>query len=250
MASKSLLLHGLQLGQRLSPAARTSRRRSSPGWRGCGPRQRTCAPCGRGRCPRRRSAAAWVASLGVSALVRTSSVRNRSAQAMMRPNSPEMDAAAVRMLLTVDVAGGAVQGDPVALLKRSCRPAQTAFLPRRMWISPQPETQQVPMPRATTAAWEVMPPRTVRMPCAIRACPRCPRERSPAAPGRPCSPLLAQSTASSAVKTTLPQAAPGEAGQAGGRWAWPASGPPGQTAGAAGRPGCLGSIISRRPPPR
>ena len=29
---------------------------------------------------------------------------------------------------------------------------------------PQPETQQVPMPRATTAAWLVMPPRTVRMP--------------------------------------------------------------------------------------
>ena len=29
---------------------------------------------------------------------------------------------------------------------------------------PQPETQQVPIPRATTAAWLVMPPRTVRMP--------------------------------------------------------------------------------------
>ena len=28
----------------------------------------------------------------------------------------------------------------------------------------EPETQQVPMPRATTAAWLVMPPRTVRMP--------------------------------------------------------------------------------------
>ena len=28
----------------------------------------------------------------------------------------------------------------------------------------QPETQHSPMPRATTAAWEVMPPRTVRMP--------------------------------------------------------------------------------------
>ena len=35
-----------------------------------------------------------------------------------------------------------------------------------MAMSPQPETQQVPMPRATTAAWEVMPPRTVRMPWA------------------------------------------------------------------------------------
>ena len=33
-----------------------------------------------------------------------------------------------------------------------------------MIISEQPETQQVPMPRATTAAWEVIPPRTVRIP--------------------------------------------------------------------------------------
>ena len=33
-----------------------------------------------------------------------------------------------------------------------------------MSMSLQPDTQQVPMPRATTAAWDVMPPRTVRMP--------------------------------------------------------------------------------------
>jgi len=31
-------------------------------------------------------------------------------------------------------------------------------------MSEQPATQQVPMPRATTAACEVMPPREVKMP--------------------------------------------------------------------------------------
>ncbi|MCY1561883.1 hypothetical protein D9M68_992000 [compost metagenome] len=31
-------------------------------------------------------------------------------------------------------------------------------------ISPAPETQGRPMPRATTAAWLVMPPRAVTMP--------------------------------------------------------------------------------------
>ena len=46
-----------------------------------------------------------------------------------------------------------------------CRTEHVNFLlASSITISPQPETQQVPMPRATTAAWLVMPPRTVRMP--------------------------------------------------------------------------------------
>ena len=68
--------------------------------------------------------------------------------------------------LAVDLAGGAVDGDPVAFVVASCRPASKYLSSSCMVISPQPETQQVPMPRATTAAWDVMPPRTVRMPCA------------------------------------------------------------------------------------
>jgi hypothetical protein len=47
-----------------------------------------------------------------------------------------------------------------------------------MLMLPQPETQQVPMPRATTAACEVMPPRAVRMPWPRPACRGCPRVRS------------------------------------------------------------------------
>ena len=64
----------------------------------------------------------------------------------------------------VDVAGGAVDGDASRPRGRSCRRASNFLFSSSILMSPQPETQHLPMPRATTAAWEVMPPRTVRMP--------------------------------------------------------------------------------------
>ena len=57
----------------------------------------------------------------------------------------------------IDVAGGSVDGDEVAFLEGLA--AQLELLVLFM-----PETQHSPMPRATTAAWLVMPPRTVRIP--------------------------------------------------------------------------------------
>ena len=66
------------------------------------------------------------------------------------------------------------------------------------------------MPRATTAAWEVIPPRTVKIPCAADI----PSISSGDVSKRTkitFSPLFAQSFASSAVKTIRPHAAPGEA---------------------------------------
>ena len=77
-------------------------------------------------------------------------------------------------------------------------------------MSPHPDTQHSPIPRATTAAWDVIPPRTVRIPCAlfipvISSGDVSRRTRTTF------SPLSAHSTASSAVNTTLPQAAPGDA---------------------------------------
>ena len=77
-------------------------------------------------------------------------------------------------------------------------------------MSPQPDTQQVPIPRATTAACDVIPPRTVKIPCeafipVISSGDVSRRTRTTF------SPLSFHSTASSAVNTTLPQAAPGEA---------------------------------------
>ncbi len=67
------------------------------------------------------------------------------------------------------------------------------------------------MPRATTAAWLVMPPRVVRMPRA--AC--MPWMSSGLVSTRTriiASPLAARLSASSALNTTAPQAAPGLAG--------------------------------------
>ncbi len=66
------------------------------------------------------------------------------------------------------------------------------------------------MPRATTAAWLVLPPRLVRMPCeAIMPC------RSSGLVSRRTrmtfSPCPASSTARGESNTTLPTAAPGEA---------------------------------------
>ena len=77
-------------------------------------------------------------------------------------------------------------------------------------MSPQPDTQHVPIPRATTAACDVIPPRTVKIPCAdfipVMSSGDVSRRTSTTF-----SPRAAHSTASSAVNTTLPQAAPGEA---------------------------------------
>ena len=79
-----------------------------------------------------------------------------------------------------------------------------------MLMSPQPDTQHVPIPRATTAAWLVIPPRTVKIPWedfipVISSGDVSRRTRTTF------SPLSVHSTASSAVNTILPQAAPGEA---------------------------------------
>ncbi|MPN53426.1 hypothetical protein SDC9_201090 [bioreactor metagenome] len=81
-----------------------------------------------------------------------------------------------------------------------------------MMISPQPETQQVPMPRATTAAWLVMPPRTVRMPWELCI----PSMSSGLVSSRTRITFLPRPThfiTSSAENTTRPVAAPGEAGK-------------------------------------
>ena len=76
--------------------------------------------------------------------------------------------------------------------------------------SSAPQTHVLPMPRATTAAWLVLPPRLVRMPlAAIMPCRSSGlvsrRTRMTASPAAACSTALAESN------TTLPTAAPGDA---------------------------------------
>ena len=77
--------------------------------------------------------------------------------------------------------------------------------------SPHPATQQVPIPLATTAACEVIPPRTVKIPWAA-IIPSISSGEVSSLTKTTFSPFSALSLASSAVKATFPQAAPGEAG--------------------------------------
>ena len=154
---------------------------------------------------------AWAASVGVSALVRMPSLRNSSAHSMSWEKSPLSSGCTVgttpRMISPV--LPSSVRVSPV--FTTVPRTLSVPALPS-MRTSPAPATQGLPMPRATTAAWLVMPPRAVTIPRAA-SMPRMSsgevssRTRITAPLVPPCS------SASAAVKTILPVAAPGEAGR-------------------------------------
>ena len=78
--------------------------------------------------------------------------------------------------------------------------------------APQPTTEGLPIWRPTTAACDVMPPVAVRMPWATDM-PWMSSGTVSIRTSRTFLPFCAQATASSAVKTTAPVAAPGEAGR-------------------------------------
>ncbi len=80
-----------------------------------------------------------------------------------------------------------------------------------MSSAPQPTTEGLPIWRPTTAACDVMPPVAVRMPWATDM-PWMSSGTVSIRTSRTFLPFCAQATASSAVKTTAPVAAPGEAG--------------------------------------
>ena len=82
-----------------------------------------------------------------------------------------------------------------------------------MVIAEHPDTQHAPIPLATTAAWLVIPPLTVKMPCATFI-PSISSGEVSSLTRTTFSPLAAQAFASSAVNTILPQAAPGAAASA------------------------------------
>ena len=90
-------------------------------------------------------------------------------------------------------------------------PGAVNFRPARSTSSSSaPHTQVLPMPRATTAAWLVLPPRLVRMPWeAIMPCRSSGlvsrRTRMTSSPAAACCTAVAESN------TALPTAAPGEA---------------------------------------
>lgn len=108
---------------------------------------------------------------------------------------------------------------PVVPLREIQSPSHSTTLPTLAHFfssntssASQPHTHGLPQPRATTAAWLVMPPRAVRMPSAACMPPTSSGDvsRRTRMTFSPCS---CHCSASSAVKTTRPTAAPGEAGR-------------------------------------
>mmetsp|Transcript_40600 Transcript_40600/g.79489 ORF Transcript_40600/g.79489 Transcript_40600/m.79489 type:complete len:446 (-) Transcript_40600:1203-2540(-) len=153
---------------------------------------------------------ASAASSGVSALVKTLTLRLSSTHPMKVPRSPEMVGGASASLPSMT--------SPVLPLSESQSPVWYVFPPSSMVLalsltlsSWQPDTQVLPQPRATTAACEVMPPLLVRMPSA--ACIPLTSSGLVSARTRIAAPPCAlKASASSGVKTICPTAAPGEAG--------------------------------------
>ena len=106
-------------------------RRGSCAARSAAGRRGTCARCGTGRCPRRRTRAPCAASSGRSALVRTFSVRSSSAQPRIVPKWPVGSGVITGTSPTHDLAGRAGDRDHVALAARSIAAARrTALRPR------------------------------------------------------------------------------------------------------------------------
>mmetsp|Transcript_32478 Transcript_32478/g.51976 ORF Transcript_32478/g.51976 Transcript_32478/m.51976 type:complete len:481 (+) Transcript_32478:363-1805(+) len=154
---------------------------------------------------------AVAASSGVSALASTLRRRKPSTQDMNSPRSPL-------------IAGGArsaapLMTSPVVPLRLSQSPS-CSFTPPSVshrlssstTSSEQPDTHTFPQPRATTAAWLVMPPRAVRIPSDAFIPPTSSGDVST----RTRITFLPAACSSSAVgvsNTTCPTAAPGEAGR-------------------------------------
>ena len=109
---------------------------------------------------------AFFASPGVSALARTFKSRSSSAHARICSKSSESSASmsgtspstTLPLLPSMVIVSPALKVLPSTL---------TSPASRSISIALQPVTAGLPKPRATTAAWLVMPPRAVRMPLAL-----------------------------------------------------------------------------------
>ena len=203
---------GLLLRAQLLRARRLRRpgcRRGSCAARSAAGRRGTCARCGTGRCPRRRT--------------RAPSSRLRGGRRSCAPSAGGSSSAQPRIVPKWPVGSGVITAtspstiSPVVpeieMTSPSCTvtpPATNCFAARSIFTASAPQIAGVPMPRATTAACDTRPPRDVRMPsAAIMPC-----RSSGDVSGRTritCSPASWRASASSAVKYTLPTAAPGDA---------------------------------------
>ena len=152
---------------------------------------------------------AVLASWGVSAFALIPSLRHPSAQDMRVLNSSVNSGGIVGTLssMTLPV-------DPSRVMRSPCFTTLSPTLRRALssstYTASQPTTQGFPMPLATIAACDVIPPVEVRIP--ILAAIPCMSSGEVSALTRMTLFSSPISLASSAWKTTIPLAAPGEAG--------------------------------------
>ena len=152
---------------------------------------------------------ALAASSGVSAFVRTFSRRRASAQPSTVSKSSLMSGgiSVTSPTITSPVPPSIVSVSPSFNVVPF---RDMVFASLSSESASQPATHGLPIPRATTAAWDVMPPWAVRIPCAaiipwMSSGVVSHRTRMTASPSFP------RISAVSASKTTAPEAAPGEA---------------------------------------
>ena len=158
--------------------------------------------------PSTRNSRAMRASAGVSALARTP--RSRAASAQSRSSEKAPPSSGGIMAGAPAITSPRVPSTVISAPSRRMRPSGviSARAAVSMRSSLAPTTQGRPRPRAITAAWLDMPPRTVSTPRA--AC--MPRMSSGLVSRRTrivASSWAAAAWAASAVKTTWPVAAPG-----------------------------------------
>ena len=152
---------------------------------------------------------ALAASSGVSAFARTPSVRTSSAQpsTVWKWSDTSGSSSGTSSAVTTPAEPSIAIVSP----SPSCvSPTLRVFALRSISSAPAPDTHGLPIPRATSAAWEALPPSAVRMPCAAWK----PATSSASVNGRTritARPASAAATASAAVNTISPLAAPGDA---------------------------------------
>ncbi len=152
---------------------------------------------------------ALVASSPVSALARTPSLPRRISSAQPRITSNSGGGLAAAIFISPSTTSPLVPSTEITSPSLTTMSPTENCLPTIL-IASAPTTAGVPQPRATTAAWLTRPPRAVRMPSAT-IIPWTSSGLVSLRTSTTFSPRSAASTASSAVKYTLPTAAPGDA---------------------------------------
>ena len=149
------------------------------------------------------------ASAGLSALARTPRRRTSSAQPRTVARSPVVPGRSrvTAPSMTSPVPPSMETTSP-SCSTRSVPATLTCLAAASMCSASTPQTQGLPMPRAMTAAWLVLPPWLVRMPSAAVMPARSSGVVSQRTRTQAC-PASAAATASAAEKTTAPTAAPG-----------------------------------------